>query len=449
MSLSKFHKLLDKKLESVPEWMELSLASIPKEWHGILFGKEQRKKLIKIFDKLEEMKKPKKELSPSPDNIFEFARLTPMSKITTVILGQDPYPNPDHAHGLAFSSLDKKIPSSLRNIYKCLVKHEFIEKMPKTADLSTWAARGVLLLNCSLTTKVGSSNVHKSEWNPYTDIVLEKLSEKFSKQNKTLIFMLWGKDAQEKASLIKNHIILKWRHPSPLAQNCDDRHKFINCTHFKDANEVLSDEKEFKLGPIDWNPRKKVIEIYTDGSAFPNKNEPAAKNGYACMFTKGCLENLVIYGSTPKHVMHPTKNTKMCSTSQRAEGMAILKAIAKCNTVSVNQWDEVQIVTDSLFWCKMIMSYMPYWKNNNTDFNEKENPDITTEMWKELGELRIKGKFNIRHISSHGKNGLKDAKKNTKKWYDYQNNKTADMLANMARKELEYDTCVEDTDILE
>ena len=147
--------------------------------------------------------------------------------------------------------------------------------------------------------------------------------------------------------------------------------------------------------------------------------------------------------------MHPTKTTKMCSTSQRAEGTAILKAIAKCNNIPPNKWEEFRIITDSQFWYNMILFYMPKWEKNEIAFEKKENPDITTELWRTLTDLKTKGHFSIRHISSHGKNGLKDAKRGTKEWYDYQNNKTVDELANMARTELDYDSYVEDTDILE
>ena len=118
------------------------------------------------------------ELSPSEDNIFEFARLTPIKKIHTVIIDQDPYLNSNHAHGLAFSSKDSKVPKSLKNIYKCLLNFKLINKVPKKSDLSIWSKRGVLLINTSLTTSVGNSNSHQEIWKKYFNIISQERFEK-------------------------------------------------------------------------------------------------------------------------------------------------------------------------------------------------------------------------------------------------------------------------------
>jgi len=455
MALAKLYKLLNTEFEdNIPDWIFECLSNIPKNWEFILFGKKQRNILVKILDKLDSLEDTNEILSPRPVNIFQFSRLSSLNRIKVVIIGQDPYPNRNHAHGLAFSSLDSTIPASLKNIYKCLIKCELLKKMPKSSDLSIWSKRGVLLLNNALTTVAGSSNAHKEDWTEYSNLIVKKISENALKKDRTLIFMLWGKEAQKKAEFIdESHIILKSRHPSPMAQNCDDKYKFVNCTNFTKANKILKElceeNKNSERGPIDWSLKKKVIEVYTDGSAYPNKNIPKAKNGYACVFTKGCLENLVICGSSPEFVMHPTKNKKMCSTSQRAEGMAILKAAIKCNSVPMDQWDELEVVTDSDFWCNMLTSYMPRWEKNGMDFDDKENPDITKKLWNEWKKLNKKGSAIIRHINSHGKGGLKDAESGTKSWYDYKNNETVDELANMSRLQLEYDEYMESDDLLE
>ena len=450
MELAKFLEELHIKLdEPIPEWINTAMANIPDEWHRLLFGKTQRKILVKIFDKLDSLDDPVTQLSPQPKYIFEFARLTPLKKLNVVILGQDPYPNPMHAHGLAFSSLDRNVPSSLRNIYKCLQNSRLINKKPSSSDLTAWAMRGILLLNCSLTTKVGSANVHKNLWSEYTDVLIKKICKRFTEKNKILIFMLWGNVAGDKANIIQDHIILRWRHPSPLAQNCDERNKFINCTNFKETTDILNEEiKDFDADSY-WQINKRVIEVYTDGSAHPQVNKVNAKNGYACLFTKGSVKGLVLFGSSPKFVLHPIKKIKMCSTSQRAEGTALLKAIAKCNTFSYNLWEEIQIVTDSEFWHNMLTNYLPYWERNKTDFNTKENPDITIQLWELWKSLKEKGRVTIRHIPSHGKKGLKDAEPNSQEWYDYNYNEMVDQIANMARNELEYDEYNEDDDLVD
>lgn len=453
MTLSKLYKSLYTEFDNIPDWIITCFSNIPKNWEYILFGKNQRKKLIKVLEQLDNLDNPDEILSPRPKYIFQFSRLSSLNRIKVVIIGQDPYSNREHAHGLAFSSLNPKIPPSLKNIYKCLIKCGLLNKMPETADLSVWSKRGVLLLNSALTTTVGNSNSHQSLWKKYTDLIIKKISENAAKKNKTLIFMLWGKEAQSKIEFIDNsHIILKATHPSPLAQNCEEKYKFVNCNDFLYANKTLKklakENNSSEIGPINWSLEKKIIEVYTDGSAYPNKQILKAKNGYACMFTRGCLENLVICGSSPQFVIHPFNNNKIYSTAPRAEGTAILKASAKCNSLPTDQWDELHIITDSELWYNMITNYMPGWERGGNDFNNNKNPDITKELWKIWKKLNEKGCAVIRHINSHGKNGLKDANEGTRDYYDFKNNKTVDELANMSRKQLEYGEYIENDDLV-
>ena len=463
--MEKLRKYLNKEFKSqIPVWIEDSLNNIPIEWEKILFKKNCRKKLFKIYSHIQNtLDDPEENLSPDSKYIFNFAKLTPLDKINIVIIGQDPYPNKNHAHGLSFSSLDKKIPGSLLNIFKCLVKQKFIKKIPKRPDLTIWAKRGVLLLNSALTTIDSKRNSHQKIWSIYTDIVIKNLCNYFQKKNRTLIFMLWGDNARKKSYIINlnsydsgsddsdnnNHIVLEYRHPSPQAQFCEDKLKFINCPHFKEVNEIL--KSEYKDGratmpKMSWKLKKKKTVIYTDGSAYPNKDISSAKNGYSCIFTDGVLEKLAIYGSSEKFVLHPLSNKKMCSTSTRAEGTAICKALAKCNTLSYDKWDEIEIVTDSKHWMDMLLIWMPNWIKNDIDFDIKKVPDITKEMWKEWNELNKKGHVIIRHINSHKKI---ESAENSQEEYDIQNNDIADQLANKARLELDYGEYIEDDSIFE
>ena len=131
----------------------------------------------------------------------------------------------------------------------------------------------------------------------------------------------------------------------------------------------------------------------------------------------------------------------MYSNSQRAEGTAILKCMIKCNSLPMNKWDEIEIITDSKHWYNMINSFMPRWDENK--FKEMKMPDITMEIDKLWKELNYKGKITIRHINSHGKGGLKEAEEGSQENYDYINNCNADKLANLAREKLEYNEYVE------
>ena len=444
---------LNKKFhDEIPSSIIDSLSGIPIEWEEILFNKRAIKLLVKIYSRIQKsINGDDENLSPNPTYIFNFAKLTPLLKINIVIIGQDPYPNKKHAHGLSFSSLDSKIPGSLKNIFACLVKQKLIKKMPKKPNLTIWARRGILLLNSALTTEINVRNVHQKLWAPYTNLLIETLCLYFSEKNRNLIFMLWGNDAQEKSYIIdsyksNDHIILEWRHPSPLAQHCLENLKFINCTNFKEANDIFKENhklNETNIPKISWSLKKKKMIIYTDGSAYPNKHIPKAKNGYACVFTNGCLDGLVIKGSSPRFITHPLTNKKLYSTNQRAEGMAIWKTLSKCNTLTSDKWDEIEIVTDSEFWMNMLKIYIPNWEKKKLDFNEKTSlPYIAKGAWKEMIELQKKGIVKIRHIKSHRK--LEDVEKNSKEECDIQNNMTADQLANDARKELEYGECIEE-----
>ena len=208
MALEKLYKLLNSEFEdNIPDWIFECLSNIPKSWEMTLFGKKQRNILVKILDKLDSLENLNEILSPIKVHIFQFSRLSSINRIKVVIIGQDPYPNRNHAHGLAFSSLDSTIPASLKNIYKCLIKCDLINKTPKSSDLSIWSKQGVLLLNGALTTVVGSSNVHKELWKDYVNLIVKKISEHALKKDRTLIFMLWGNEAQKKLNSLMNLIL--------------------------------------------------------------------------------------------------------------------------------------------------------------------------------------------------------------------------------------------------
>ena len=157
------------------------------------FDKEYMKKLKQF---LVDEKKDGKTIYPKGDDIFNAFTLTPFDKAKVVILGQDPYHGFNQAHGLSFSVQNGvRFPPSLKNIFKELQTDIEGFKIPENGDLSDWAKQGVLMLNSSLTVNAGDAGSHQEKgWENFTDEVIKVLSDK--KEN--IIFILWGKFAQEK-----------------------------------------------------------------------------------------------------------------------------------------------------------------------------------------------------------------------------------------------------------
>ena len=162
-----------------------------------------------------------------------------------VILGQDPYHGYNQANGLSFSVNDGvAIPPSLQNIFK-EIKEDLAIAIPKTGNLERWAEQGVLLLNSTLTVRAGEAGSHqKKGWETFTDAVIKCISE----QRQDVVFMLWGKYAQDKGKVIdeSKHYILKAKHPSPMAANYGG---WFGTKHFSQANKYLISNG---LPPIEW-----------------------------------------------------------------------------------------------------------------------------------------------------------------------------------------------------
>ncbi|KAJ4710341.1 uracil dna glycosylase [Melia azedarach] len=181
---------------------------------------------------------------PPQHLIFNALNSTPFDRVKTVILGQDPYHGPGQAMGLSFSVPEGvKIPSSLVNIFKEL--HQDLGcSIPSHGNLEKWAVQGVLLLNTVLTVRNHQANSHaKKGWEQFTDAVIKAISEK----KEGVVFLLWGKSAQEKSRLIneRKHHLLKSAHPSGLSANKG----FFGCRHFSKTNKLL---EEMGITPIDW-----------------------------------------------------------------------------------------------------------------------------------------------------------------------------------------------------
>lgn len=201
-----------------------------------------------VVDYLKQEKAKGKIIYPPGGQIFNAFRHTPLDKVKVVILGQDPYHNPGQAHGLSFSVPDGiKPPPSLLNIFK-EIQEDLGIAAPATGNLTYWADQGVLLLNAALTVEANQPNSHSQVgWHMFTDEVIRHISQ--AKEH--VVFMLWGRFAQNKASLIDSskHLVLKSAHPSPLSAY----NGFFGCRHFSKANNYL---QEHGQRPIDWSLNK-------------------------------------------------------------------------------------------------------------------------------------------------------------------------------------------------
>ena len=186
-----------------------------------------------------------KTIYPKPENVYNALNLVKFNDVKVVIIGQDPYHNPNQAHGLSFSvEKDIDLPPSLINIFKEIID-DVGGQMPKDGNLTMWAKQGVLLLNSVLTVEKNLPNSHKGKgWEKITQKIINLLNERES----PVIFLVWGANAR---NLVQNvdkdkHFVLFASHPSPLSAN---RGGWFGCKHFSKTNEILT-----KLGkePIKW-----------------------------------------------------------------------------------------------------------------------------------------------------------------------------------------------------
>jgi uracil-DNA glycosylase len=214
-------------------------------WQKLLFSEFDTEYFSTLQDFIVEEKNTET-IYPPGSLIFNAFDHTPVENVKAVILGQDPYHGPNQAHGLCFSVNDGIVlPPSLKNIFKEL-KTDIGMDEPASGNLTKWADQGVLLLNATLTVRAHNAGSHQGKgWEQFTDAAIQKLSNK----RKNLVFLLWGKYAQNKSSLINTengHLILKAPHPSPFSAHTG----FLGCKHFSKTNDFLT-EKGISL--IDWH----------------------------------------------------------------------------------------------------------------------------------------------------------------------------------------------------
>ncbi|MFL6254498.1 MAG: uracil-DNA glycosylase [Pyrinomonadaceae bacterium] len=217
---------------------------IPASWRKQVGG-EVEKPYFRQLEEFVERERKQFEVYPSERETFQALELTPFSKVSVVLLGQDPYPGPNQAHGLCFSvKPGVRVPGSLRNIFKELQSDIEGFHVPNNGYLASWAKQGILMLNTVLTVRAGAIGSHRGKgWETFTDTIIERVNAK----KEALVFLLWGRDAQSKAERIDEtrHVILRAAHPSPLSA----RHGFFGTRPFSATNRALRDAGQPQ---IDW-----------------------------------------------------------------------------------------------------------------------------------------------------------------------------------------------------
>lgn len=220
------------------------MSSIPASWRRQVGG-EVGKGYFRRLEEFVEREREEFEVYPAEAETFQALELTPFRKVNVVLLGQDPYPGPNQAHGLCFSvKPGVRVPGSLRNIFKELQSDIPGFRVPNNGYLASWARQGILMLNTVLTVRAGAIGSHRSKgWETFTDVVIEKVNAK----KDTVVFLLWGRDAQSKADRIdeRRHVVLRAAHPSPLSA----RHGFFGTRPFSAVNRAL---REAGKPEIDW-----------------------------------------------------------------------------------------------------------------------------------------------------------------------------------------------------
>ncbi|OLL24844.1 Uracil-DNA glycosylase, partial [Neolecta irregularis DAH-3] len=249
--------------------LKLEIDTLHESWLAELHGDLTKDYFLQLKRFLSSEKQSKNTVYPQDADIYSWSRHTPLQNVKVVILGQDPYHQPNQAHGLSFSVRPPTaIPPSLHNIYKCLV-HDYPDFVsPKNGLLTSWARQGVLLLNSALTVRANQANSHqKKGWETFTAAVIKTVE----KTRPGVVFLAWGKNAEGRVTTAQKHCILKGCHPSPLAQ-ASAKIPFIQCGHFKKANEWLRG-RYGKDGEVNWNSlvvREKVLDEIVVATATNN-----------------------------------------------------------------------------------------------------------------------------------------------------------------------------------
>jgi len=220
------------------------LSPIPLGWRSLLKDETRKPYYRALGTFLEKELAGGETILPARKDIFNALAATPYDQVRVLLVGQDPYPTPGHAHGLCFSVQPtvRPLPMSLRNVYRELLD-DMGCRVPNNGYLEPWAKQGVLMLNTVLTVRAGQANSHQGRgWESFTDRIIELVAAK----QQRVVFVLWGRQAQKKRELITqpHHTVIATAHPSPLSAR-----KFFGCRCFSQINRDLV---AAGMDSIDW-----------------------------------------------------------------------------------------------------------------------------------------------------------------------------------------------------
>lgn len=222
----------------------MSNIQLEDSWLQVLANEFEQDYMKQLKAFLQQEKAQGKLVLPAANQWFAALNATPFDEVKVVIIGQDPYPTPGHAHGLCFSVQPqvRPLPKSLINIYQELVDDLGVRNT--SGYLMPWAAQGVLLINAVLTVEAGNANSHQGKgWENFTDAVIQALNQR----DTHCVFVLWGAYAQKKGALIdeQRHSVIRSAHPSPLSAY----RGFFGSKPFSKINSALLAHQQT---PIEW-----------------------------------------------------------------------------------------------------------------------------------------------------------------------------------------------------
>jgi uracil-DNA glycosylase len=371
-------------------------------------------------------------ISPTPDNILRAFKLCPWDELKVLIIGQDPYPKPGDADGMAFSSHAKTTPASLKNIFKCLKKSGLIKKKPEHSRLDTWARQGVLMLNSALTTEAGKVKAHFKIWDAYTDAVVKGIVE----AHPNIILLLWGNDAKSKASVVEHDKVLTWGHPSPVStvnRSKTDPKSFRFCDNFRRCNEMLT---AMGKTPINWDsinedaeaienvkaaPDANILYIGTDGGSRGN-----GKKDCRASWAYFCLDGNIVYNGSGL-----VPSTPDCpATNNRGELTGIIKALEHIDKLDANDRRDVLLLSDSEYSINTLTKFAPNWFKDPVkhEIEKKKNIDLVKQGVDLIAKIRLRRKLTFEHVNSHEE----EPTKGTMDWHKWYINDQCDQMCNKA-----------------
>jgi uracil-DNA glycosylase len=377
------------------------------KWKEILIRGDMGKYVSRILNKIKD-----DNFTPIIDDVFTFASY---DNYKVVIIGQDPYHQLGHAHGLSFSTLGEQCPRSLSNIFNALVYSGLIDRRPDKYDLTPWLCQGVLMLNTSLTTKLNVANAHQKLWNPYMDNVIQKISE----TNDKLIFLLWGNFAQGKSKFIdsKKHTIMKYTHPISAKTP-----SFKHCDHFKYVSKLYPNIT-WKLDPIG-------TLYYTDGSCKNNQRRLKARGTWGAVCYQGPHIGKEWGGVLPlkAHVKYNGEDVVVYPSNNRAEMRAIIKV--ELEIIKAGFYGDNQICSDSQYCINILTEWGPNWDKRKL-WEKKKNSDLSKLMYNMYKHINATlGALTIEHVPAwHDYKPDPKSKTYKESKQDWEGNKRAEEIA--------------------